>query len=248
MCILINCRSVRFDVITHYHCQALFVILPGSNFTIINKTNFIFLITQGTKFFSTNKSIKLKHCRHRPSIRPSRIPSQYQIMEKAINDTKSKRSKLKAKIEVLATQLSRPRLTSDRHKKYYDDLLEAYDDFLLIHHNFCGLVHDEKYASHRTVAGLDLNSYLAAVNISYETAEKSYIDTVLLNYIHDGELAITKAQCILSQVDTISPNQHSVLCKQAKDQRVICQSIYDFVFTNASDNAILGKLDKTMSD
>ena len=39
----------------HYHCKVLFVILWGSNFTIIKEANFIFLIIQGTKFFSTNK-------------------------------------------------------------------------------------------------------------------------------------------------------------------------------------------------
>jgi hypothetical protein len=163
-------------------------------------------------------------------------------MEEALKRLKDTRSRLKAKITTLSGQLSKQRLNAETKQKYYDELVETHNEFLQVHNDYCGIVSDDKYASHRIVSGMDPDEYLDIVNIVYNKAESSYIDSALKLLCHEAELAITKAEYILDQVDAATPNQFLLLSVKANSHRDLCKELYTNISTYDSTSAILGSL------
>ena len=93
-------------------------------------------------------------------------------MEKAISDTKTKRSRQKARLTTTAKLIKTA--SNKQRTTHYNTLNEAYEEFLNQHYEYCELVEsDDKYVDDRTVGGLDLTQYLKSVDDTYKAACKS---------------------------------------------------------------------------
>lgn len=135
--------------------------------------------------------------------------------EQAIIETKEKRSRAKAKLTTVANQLSRPTAFQPHQLQQLREQLEAaYTSFSNLHHEYAELVADEEYAHHRVVSSLSLDDYLAQANKSYDEAFISYSTNAFKFFSRDANLAIKKAEFIVSQVDKITHNQTSDFSNQ----------------------------------
>ena len=102
-----------------------------------------------------------------------------QALQKAILETKDRRSRLKARLTSSTKQLKTATASNSNLPKMYADASKVYSELLDVHYHYVELVNsDEKFLSHATVGGLDLDAYLDAIESNYTDAMKYFASVI----------------------------------------------------------------------
>jgi len=166
--------------------------------------------------------------------------------EAAVNQLKEKRSKAKSHLTAICNKLmKRKNIPFTDIQAIHKELESAYDHFLEQHYEYASAVSDDKFSSHRIVAGLPLDDYLAHSEQLYNETIDYYAECTFKYFSRDANTAIQKAELLLESDDK-SGDFYSLVTEHISIVKELC---HRFEAYPTDDTApILVELDKVRLD